>query len=222
MRAFHFLQARYALEALQHRRLKVALLNELNDPFELFAADLSDRNTRFAFRQWKNNFAQRTGMLCFSKGRKNPLLWSHYADRHRGIALEFDIDDNVAVPVRYRRTRLRIDVDAVVKHGGFDEDLAEELYATKSAHWDYEEEVRVPTLLSECVRKGDLYFEPFGDSLEVVSVVLGSLCSVEADDIQRILPRGCSATVVRTRMAFRSFSIVQNKEYPVKRLRGSR
>lgn len=222
MRAFHFLQARYALEALQHRRLKVALLNELNDPFELFAADLSDRNTRFAFRQWKNDFAQRTGMLCFSKSWKNPLLWSHYADRHRGIALEFDIDDNVAIPVRYRRTRLRLDVDAVVKHGGFGEDLAEELYATKSTHWDYEEEVRVPTLLSECERNGDLYFEPFGDSLEVVSVVLGPLCSVAADDLQRILPRGRCATVVRTRMAFRSFNIVRNKEHQVKQIRGPR
>ncbi len=222
MRAFHFLPARYALEALQSRRLKVALLNELNDPFELFAADLSERNTRFAFRQWKNDFAQRTGMLCFSKRWKNPLLWSHYADRHRGIALEFDIDDNVAIPVRYRRTRLRLDVDMIIKQDGFGEDLAEELYATKSKHWAYEEEVRVPTLLSECVGQDGLFFEGFGESLEIKSVVLGSLCTIEADDVQRILPQGSSVAVCRSRMAFRSFNIVRNKEYPVERILGLR
>ncbi len=85
--------AKYALEAPKFRRLKVALLNELSDPFWLFAADLSDRNVRFAFRQWKDDFAHRTDMLCISKRWKNPLLLSHYADRHKGIALGFEIDE---------------------------------------------------------------------------------------------------------------------------------
>lgn len=220
MRAFRFLHTEYALQALQTQRLKVALLNELNDPFELFAADLSDRNVRFAFRQWKNDFAQRTGMLCFSNRWKNPLLWSHYADRHRGMALGFEIDDNVTVPVRYRRTRLRLDVASIVAKDGFSADLGEDLYATKSMDWSYEEEVRVPTLLSECELHDGLYFEPLGDQFKIVSVVLGPLCKIDADDIRRSLPPGSSVNLYHSRMAFRSFNIVRNKEYPVKQIRG--
>lgn len=140
MRAFHFLNCEYALQALRNQRLKVATLNELNDPFELFAADLSDRNTRFAFRTWKNQLSERIGLLCFSRHWNNLLLWSHYADRHRGIALEFEIDEDIAIPVRYRRKRMRLDVDDIAAKGGFSEYLAEELYATKSRDWEYEEE----------------------------------------------------------------------------------
>ena len=34
-RVFHSLRSEYALQAFQNQRLKVATLNELNDPFEL-------------------------------------------------------------------------------------------------------------------------------------------------------------------------------------------
>lgn len=220
MRAFHFLHSNYALQALQNQRLKVATLNELNDPFELFAADLSDKNVRFAFKTWKNDLAKRTGLLCFSLHWNNLLLWSHYADRHRGIALEFQIDDNLILPVIYRQSRIRIYVPKIVSANGFSETLAEKLYVTKAKDWAYEEEVRVPVRLSDCVTIDNRPFEVLDDKIRIVGVILGPLCKVTSTDIRRVLPSGSSTKLIRSRIAFRSFSVVHNKLFRVERISG--
>ncbi len=34
MRLYHFFSEKYALEALRNKRIKVSIINELNDPFE--------------------------------------------------------------------------------------------------------------------------------------------------------------------------------------------
>ena len=125
MRAYHLLSKQYALQALQNQRLKVARFDDMNDPFELLAADLSDRRVQRAFVKWKKQTSPNTGLLCFSLGWTNPLLWSHYADRHHGVALEFEIDDGYVVPVRYADSRLKLNVPSIMSSGGFTEDLAE-------------------------------------------------------------------------------------------------
>ena len=78
MRAFHFTAAGYALENIRHQRLKVARIMDLNDPFEFLCGDLADPKARVAFRKFKEFEANRSGVLCFSKGWRNPLMWSHY------------------------------------------------------------------------------------------------------------------------------------------------
>ena len=42
MRVYKFLNAKYGLEALKNRRLKIARISDLNDPFELLGVNLSD------------------------------------------------------------------------------------------------------------------------------------------------------------------------------------
>lgn len=83
MRLFHFLSAEYALQALERQRLKVARIGELNDPFELFCADMRDPVARRGFRVVKDRMSANFGFLCFCRNWRNLLLWSHYADRHR-------------------------------------------------------------------------------------------------------------------------------------------
>jgi hypothetical protein len=41
MRLYYFLDKTYGLEDISKRRLKISLLNDLNDPFELFGMQLS-------------------------------------------------------------------------------------------------------------------------------------------------------------------------------------
>lgn len=114
MRAFHLLSKQHALQALQNQRLKVAIFDDLNDPFELLAADLSDRRVRRRFVKWKTRTSKKIGLLCFSMTWRNPLLWSHYADRHRGVALEFEIEDDFVVPVQYSLSRMRLNVPHIM------------------------------------------------------------------------------------------------------------
>jgi hypothetical protein len=93
MRLFHFLSSQYALQALARQQLKVARINELNDPFELFCADMRDANARKAFRRFKDQVSAKFGLVCFSRSWRNPLLWSHYADRHRGAAIQVELKE---------------------------------------------------------------------------------------------------------------------------------
>ena len=39
-----------------------------------------------------------TAVLCFTDSPSNMLMWSHYADSHKGICLEFDTEKNELTP----------------------------------------------------------------------------------------------------------------------------
>jgi hypothetical protein len=93
MRVFHFLPEDFALQDIEQRRVKVATFKDLNDPFELFSVNLADPILRAAFQEAKEQFAQHSGLVCFSRDWRNPVLWSHYAGRHTGFCLGFDIRD---------------------------------------------------------------------------------------------------------------------------------
>jgi hypothetical protein len=66
MRVFHFLKAEHALAALHKSRIKIARIDELNDPFELLCADMRDPRHRQGFQAFKAKCARTFGYLCAS------------------------------------------------------------------------------------------------------------------------------------------------------------
>ncbi len=91
------------------------------------------------------------GIYSMSATRENLLLWSHYADQHRGFCIEFDsegpsrhvISDAVGVEYQSDRPVLgRFDVDRLTRLPG-DVSVADKVLLTKSADWQYEREFRV-------------------------------------------------------------------------------
>jgi hypothetical protein len=211
MRVYHYLSKEYGLQALEKQRLKVGRIKELNDPFELLAAELSNRGDRRRFLEWKNETSRNIGFLCFSRHNKNPLLWSHYADKHRGVALEIEVDDQLAVPVQYRRSRIKLDIPKIMSSGGFSANLAEQLGSTKSNHWSYEEEVKVPISLKDCQSEGNLFFEPIGNGLKIISITAGPLCELDSNEVKCRLAKGKEIVLHYARIAFRSFDVVSNR-----------
>jgi hypothetical protein len=82
------------------------------------------------------------GVLCLSSDPLNILMYSHYADSHQGICLEFTLEkDNIFNPeqVRYAKDfpQLAFGLSQEVHHA-----LAVALIATKSIDWSYEKEYR--------------------------------------------------------------------------------
>jgi len=109
-------------------------------------------------------------MLCFSLDWQNPLLWSHYADRHRGLALGFDVNEEKLKPVSYVETRpILKEIDIVV---------ANSLLFTKYVDWHYEREARIYASLKDQDAETGLYFVDFGDQLVLREVIAGPLCAV--------------------------------------------
>jgi hypothetical protein len=72
MRLFHFISEEYALDVIADQRLKVSMLNDLNDPFELTAVELSDKQFRKEYKAFKREMAERYGILSFSRTWKSP------------------------------------------------------------------------------------------------------------------------------------------------------
>ena len=107
MRVHHIINQAFGLEDLREKRLKVARISELNDPFEFAAVDLSDTEFRQAWELMKQSMSNDYGLLCFSRSWSNPVLWAHYADKHRGLCLGFDIPDELLKKVEYTDERVR-------------------------------------------------------------------------------------------------------------------
>jgi hypothetical protein len=103
MRLYYLCPQQYGVSNLALRRLKIARLADLNDPFELLAMDLAEKGHRKVFRALKSELNKTKGLICFARSWQNPLMWGHYADRHTGMALGFDVDESFVKPVVYAK-----------------------------------------------------------------------------------------------------------------------
>lgn len=209
MRAYYLTGASFALSNLALRRVKIARFADLNDPFELLAVDIRNKDHRRAFRATKEQLNDDKGLICLSKAWSNPLLWGHYAEKHTGIALGFDVDDALLAPVIYARIPLRIPIDKETNLPRVSEALTNQLIRTKFADWKYEKEVRLFVQLDHTTRESGLYFYDFSKDFRLKEVVLGPRCELPISAIKDLV--GPSATVVKARIAFGSFRVIKNK-----------
>jgi hypothetical protein len=214
MIAYHFISEKYALDVVSDQCLKLSLFTDLNDPFELLASDLQTPELRQEAIRFKDFMSSKYGILCFSENWKNPLLWSHYADKHKGVALEFSIKDEIALPVNYRQNRFKINFQAkkdpktpVTKRE------IEGLWLTKYISWNYEEEIRVICSQNKCFKKDGLLFYPLNNKIVLEGIILGPLCDTTIPEIKERVPKNMNLKVVKSRLAFRSFNIVEQKQF---------
>lgn len=208
MRAYHLMSERWALEALRLRRLKLALLEDMNDPFEFLGADQRNASDRTAFPILKAEINQTIGVLCFSRAWSDPVLWSHYGDRHHGICLGFDILDQWAKEVTYQGNRLVTDLEHAFERENLD-DLPLKLLTTKYEHWRYEDEVRLVLRLEDVQFENGHYFLRFCDALCLREVTIGLRCPLPQSRIQEIVSVvDPDVTIRKARLASRSYKVV--------------
>jgi hypothetical protein len=202
-RAYHFVSLPHGLDDLRRRHLKIALLDELNDPFELWAVAQPDRHLRQALKATKEEMARQCGLLCFSLDRNNPLLWSHYADRHRGLALGFDVDEQIMRRVFYRKDR------PILKT--VDVEVSNWLLFTKYEDWRYEQEARIFTSLKDRDPETGLYFADFSEQLILREVIAGPLCTAPEQDLRESTGSISGVQFTKARLAFNTFDVVTNQ-----------
>ncbi|MBZ9857072.1 DUF2971 domain-containing protein [Mesorhizobium sp. CA13] len=96
----------------------------------------------------RKDFDQR-GILSLSATWRSVLKWSHYADEHRGICLEFDTTElphDRLAPVRYDGVRSVMASDIYAWKLGGDEAAGSRAFEThfysKAPDWSYEQEWR--------------------------------------------------------------------------------
>jgi hypothetical protein len=203
MRVYMFASHDGGSAVLKDRRLRISRLDRLNDQFEFLGADLSRREHRRALRNTKRQLAKTRGLLCFSKSWHNPVLWGHYAERHKGVCLGFDLPSNLLTQVRYVTSRFPWP-DAPSY------EFMQQILLAKFVHWSYEDEYRAWVSLEEA--DGEHYYYPFSETLQLKRVLVGSESTFTRREITEAL--GDLQKTVETfkvRPAFRSFRVVRNQ-----------
>jgi hypothetical protein len=214
MRVYNLTSEKWALDNLRNRRIKISTIEDLNDPFELQGLQLSNKEYRIAFRRMKKQLHKNFGILSFSKSWKNPVLWSHYGDKHRGICMGFDVPDNMLESINYVESRKLVDLDLENNRNQIDENIMKELLHQKFKDWHYEEEYRAWVGLDEKDKKTGLYFMDFSDTLELKEIIVGSRSKIKLKELHQIIsPYIKGVEIIKARLAFKSYSVVINNKY---------
>lgn len=89
---------------------------------------------------------QKIGVLCLSATPYEILMWSHYAENHKGFCVEYDFSEGthlrkLAQPVRYREVVPSLSLANLPKDAK--DNFLEVCIFTKAKQWEYEQEWRV-------------------------------------------------------------------------------
>lgn len=206
-RLYYLTEPEHAISNIVFGRVKISRFSELNDPFELLGQNFGDQDMRKLVRNHKNEFNEQKGIICFSADWTDPVLWSHYAARHKGVALGFNVEALLAKEVQYSSARLKLKMPKGTK--SITPKLADLLICTKFESWSYEREWRLLCDLTNWENEGGLYFMPFSKSLKLVEVILGSLCNFNLVKVRKLVDaRHQGVMTYGARLAYRSFRII--------------
>jgi len=197
--------------------MRVGRVSEFNDPFEWRLGftgivpegeEVVEMCMLNVIRELSSVF----GVICFTDLVKDPVLWSHYADHHRGVAFECDYTITAHLhKVLYTDDRPVIDARMLNNPIGLQEDLlalAKKMISQKALSWSYEREYRVHVPLSECQIGGGHYFQRIPNSF-LTRVILGYRCQLEEGYVRKALDLAglFDTKVVRARMEQASYKI---------------
>ena len=205
-RIYYFTPQKYALDNLKEKHLKVSRFSKCNDPFEIAAVNLKNETLRCEYLRWLDWMGKKNGMLCFCRTWRNPVMWSHYADNHKGVCYGFDVHPEKFIDVRYVSERLypNLTNENFLSYVG--EAQMTELFATKFIHWSYEEEVRLLIEFSEDVSDCQFQFHPFSAGMKLKEVILGPKSEIKASEVEEAYTDN-GIDIFISRLAFERFEV---------------
>ncbi|MEN9302328.1 MAG: hypothetical protein RL264_757 [Bacteroidota bacterium] len=123
----------YLLDIILNNRLYCAKYNELNDPMEgVFY--VNNRNKEYEEIDRLVNGKESVRICSLTENSEEPLMWGHYADGNRGIAIGVKVNKNTIIhPINYNG---RKDFDLITVK-------PEDLFIHKNPDWSYEKEIRI-------------------------------------------------------------------------------
>ncbi|MES2283348.1 MAG: DUF2971 domain-containing protein [Pseudomonadota bacterium] len=210
-------EERWALKILRERRLKISLINDANDPFELLGASVGEKKTRSIMKTLHSHWVSTLGMLCMTTDWKSPVMWAHYADKHHGLCLGFDVSEDAAPrEVQYSPQKLNLVIDLQHKTAGITADLINTIVLTKFKEWSYEKEFRIFTQRVER-DTDDKYYYDLSPSVVLREVIIGHRCEIKPSELRsHVGSVEKSVSIFKARPAFNAFEMVrQQKLTPV-------
>lgn len=209
MKLYYFTGAQHALSNIALKRIKISEVKNLNDPYELSAIYVRDPSLRENRDKLLESFDGTKGIICFSDNYQSPLMWGHYAAKHSGICLGFEVSDEHAMKVEYISDLLRFERKLEIKFSD-----AQSLLCSKYKAWEYEMEYRVFVSLEDKQQESGLFFEKFSEQIRLDEVIIGPRCDVNIDDVRGLLKSYSDIVhVKKARLAFTKFSVVEDRSF---------
>lgn len=143
-------------EFLSNRLLRITPREDLNDPYDFYPFQSDIEEMQLAYKRFGkvdnspetqdiiDEHLINTGVISFTEAIDNILMWSHYADAHRGMAIGF----NPKHPFFSDIQRMRYTTQRTNLREEFPNIMGVELFF-KSDQWMYEKEWRLTKQFSQ-------------------------------------------------------------------------
>lgn len=138
--------------------------SDLADSYKLFPTflinlkEIENKNKR-RLKNMLTNLEETTSKAligCFSKRNDSILMWSHYGDSHKGVCLEFEVNEDDFSNINYSDKKCFFNIYPIIEsilksdYLGNNElykseennEIALKPFLVKAKDWSYEEEVR--------------------------------------------------------------------------------
>jgi hypothetical protein len=159
------------------------------------------RGSENVFNENRRILSEQRGVACFSVKNDDLLMWSHYADGHRGFCLEFDgtIEPfSRSRPVKYSGEMPSLNPIHIMTNSEED-DLFEVMVLTKSQCWSYEEEWRL------CHKEAN---RPYGYHYAALTgIYFGAAMPLASKEIIALILQGSPTILYEMRRRDEGFSV---------------
>jgi hypothetical protein len=191
LKRYRYLRDEAAIKTIEAHAFRVSRLTELNDPFEWrvgcegYDPELADQ----VIDSFVECASQDMGIICFSKEIKDPILWSHYTNIHRGMA--FAVNSNL-VPNLYEVDYDKPQIVIQIKHfltmpESEQKKTIENLHKQKSPSWSFEQESRFVIELNLCKPSGGSYYWDKMQPNFITHAIIGFRSSINEQYLRRAL-----------------------------------
>ncbi|WP_299313601.1 DUF2971 domain-containing protein [uncultured Aquimarina sp.] len=157
------------VDIILKNRLYAAEYKHLNDPMEgqyYYQRGELNRTIRDKIKDEKGTLR----ILSLSRVNNNQLMWSHYADGHKGIAVGVKIDN-----LKYDLQPIQYGGIATIRNSDYNSQTAREILSHKLEVWNYEEEERV-------FQRNNIFIE-----VKIEEIILGQRVSNQNNGLIREL-----------------------------------
>lgn len=208
---YYYTSQRHGLASIRDKRIKVSKFSELNDPFDFLGIATDKKEEREQVKRMRGKLDRVTGLICMSEVWNEPLLWGHYADKHKGVCLAFEVKASKWDKVEYVDERPRLSDYGVNSVAQLSAANYRDISRKKFKSWSYEKEWRY--FLS--FRKPDFveghHFLEFDDSLKLICILFGERSTVTKSQINAVTDSHPGIKIGFTRAAFSRFAVILNR-----------
>ncbi len=120
-------------EGVPYAKREQLVKNAMRKPFHTFKEDM---------KRIYQKHINKVGVFSFSSDPKNILMWSHYAQEHTGICIQFELAKDFSMLCQALPVKYRYDYPIVTWPNNFADNISKAVLQ-KHKGWEYEQEHRI-------------------------------------------------------------------------------